>query len=237
MTLIPGVAHAESKAKAEAKSETDAAKGESAKAGERAEETADGATEGAADDVVIDEEPPTPRAKPKKPMSPLNPKPNEFPTKPAPKSPTELDVLLGDIAALRSRVGALTTSLFSSKIQIVTETDGDDNRIKRFVVTLDEGVVFQSKGSVFNAEDEKIVYEHAVAPGHHVVGVTIERYAIANKAYKTWQTTRFSVGGPERKVLRTLIYVEDDSDMGEDFPEDQEGEYSLEINIEAEVVD
>ena len=56
MTLIPGVAHAESKAKAEAKSETDAAKGESAKAGERAEETADGATEGAADDVVIDED-------------------------------------------------------------------------------------------------------------------------------------------------------------------------------------
>ena len=42
---------------------------------------------------------------------------------------------------------------------------------------------------------------------------------------------------PERKVLRTLIYVEDESDMGEDFPEDQEGEYSLEINIEAEVVD
>ncbi|HXK18986.1 MAG TPA: hypothetical protein VNG33_14340, partial [Polyangiaceae bacterium] len=80
--------------------------------------------------------------KPEKKPSPLTPKPEEFPSGVAKPPPFEYDKLLGDIAALRSRVAALTTTLFASKLRVVVETKGDDARLTSFNITLDDGVVF-----------------------------------------------------------------------------------------------
>src|SRR5690606_11722531 len=148
----------------------------------------------------------------------------------------EYDQLLSDIAALRSRVAALTTTLFKSKLRIIVETEGDEARITSFVVTLDDGVVFSAPAR-FVAEDEKVVYEHAVAPGHHVIGVEIEREDTRGQQYKTWQTSKFSVLVPDSQLLETHMVVTDDSDMAEDFPEDEDGEYELEVRLRARVTE
>jgi hypothetical protein len=120
--------------------------------------------------------------------SPLTPRPDEFPDGGVAPAPAEYDRLLGDIAALRSRVAALTTTLFKSKLRVIVKTDGSDARVTRFVVTLDDGVVFAAPDK-FAAEDERTVYEHAVAAGHHVIGVEIERVDARNREYKNWQST------------------------------------------------
>ena len=168
--------------------------------------------------------------------SPLTPRADEFPDGGAAPPPAEYDRLLGDIAALRSRVAALTTTLFKSKLRVIVETDGDDARISKFLVTLDDGVVYVAPDR-FAAEDEKIVYEHAVAPGHHVLGVEIERVDNRNREYKTWQNTKMSIVVPESKVLESLVKVVDDSDMAVDFPGDQDGEYELNVKLRARVAD
>jgi len=62
-------------------------------------------------------------------LSPLNPAANEFPDAGVAPPPPEFDRLLGDIAALRSRVAALTTTLFASKLRVIVETRADDARI------------------------------------------------------------------------------------------------------------
>jgi hypothetical protein len=82
-----------------------------------------------------------------------------------------------------------------------------------------------------------VVYEHAVAPGHHVVGVEIERYDARNKEFRTWQSSRFSVVVPENKLVDTHLVVIDDSDMAEDFPDDADGEYDLRVKLRARVVE
>lgn len=168
--------------------------------------------------------------------SPLTPAPNEFPKGELKPPPAEYDQLLSDIAALRSRVAALTTTLFKSKLRIIVETEGDDAKITSFVVTLDDGVVF-SAPERFVADDEKIVYEHAVAPGHHVIGVEIEREDARGNQYKTWQTSRFSVVVPDSQLLETHMVVADDSDMAEDFPDDEDGEYDLNVQLRARVTE
>ena len=167
--------------------------------------------------------------------SPLTPAPAEFPSGAAQPPPFEYDKLLGDIAALRSRVAALTTTLFASKLRVVVETRGDDARLASFNITLDDGVVFAAPER-FSAEDERVVYEHAVAPGHHVVGLEIERYDARNKEYRTWQSSRFSVVVPESKLVDTHLTIVDDSDMAEDFPDDADGEYDLRVKLRARVV-
>jgi hypothetical protein len=175
-------------------------------------------------------------AQPEKQPSPLTPAPAEFPSGAPQPPPFEYDKLLGDIAALRSRVAALTTTLFASKLRVVVETEGDDARLASFNITLDDGVVFAAPDR-FSAEDERTVYEHAVAPGHHVVGVEIERYDARNKEFRTWQSSRFSVVVPESKLVATHLTIIDDSDMAEDFPDDADGEYDLRVKLRARVVD
>jgi hypothetical protein len=168
--------------------------------------------------------------------SPLNPRPEEFPDGGVAPPPADYDRLLGDIAALRSRAAALTTTLFKSKLRVVVATEGDDARITKLVVTLDDGVVYTAPAQ-FSAEDGRTVYEHAVAPGHHVVGVEIERYDARGREYKTWQASKLSVVVPESKLLVAEVELEDDSDMAVDFPDDQDGEYELSVRLRASVED
>lgn len=194
-----------------------------------------GEPEAPSDDTTkLDDKPPPQASGSGQNLSPLNPEPNESP-KPSPAAgPEALDKLIADIATLRARVAALTTSLFSSKLRVYVHTDGDDARVQNFVVTLDDGVVFKGDAG-FIAEDEKIVYEHAVAPGSHVVGIEVERQDTRGAAYRTWQTTRFAIQVPERLTLEAIVTVEDDSDMASDFPDDQDGKYELGVKLRAKV--
>ncbi|HWA71782.1 MAG TPA: hypothetical protein VG937_05600 [Polyangiaceae bacterium] len=169
-------------------------------------------------------------------LSPLTPAPEEFAKGPPPASPADLDRLLGDIAALRSRVSALTTTLFKSKLRVVLEARGDDARIEALGVTLDDGVVFAAPER-FSAEDERVVYEHAVAPGQHVIGVDIERYDARARQFRTWQSSRFSVVVPESQLVEAKFTIDDRSDMASDFPEDKDGEYDLRVRLRARVTE
>jgi len=238
-----GAAAAQPNKKAAA-AKDDAAKAEADKKGakpdaDKADKPVAGAGEPAASSTGTDDlgAPPPKGAAEQRPEtkpSPLTPAPAEFPSGTGKPPPFEYDKLLGDIAALRSRVAALTTTLFASKLRVVVETRGDDARLSSFNITLDDGVVFAAPDR-FSAEDERTVYEHAVAPGHHVVGVEIERYDARNKEYRTWQSSRFSVIVPESKLVDAHLIVEDDSDMAEDFPDDADGEYDLRVKLRARV--
>jgi hypothetical protein len=188
-----------------------------------------------ATDTKIDDKPPQNTGGGGTPLSPLNPEPGESPKASPAAGPEALDKLIAEIATLRARVAALTTSLFSSKLKVYVHTDGDDARVLGFVVTLDDGVVFKGDPG-FVAEDEKVVYEHAVAPGSHVVGIEIERQDTRGAAYKTWQTTRFAIQVPERELLEAIVVIEDDSDMADDFPDGQDGNYELGVRLRAKVV-
>jgi hypothetical protein len=169
-------------------------------------------------------------------LSPLTPAPNEFPGKPLPTPTVELDRLLGDIATLRGRVAALTTTLFKSRIRVIVEAHGSEARIEALNVNLDDGVVFAAPER-FSAEDERIVYEHAVAPGQHVLGLDIERYDLRGKNFRTWQSSRFSVVVPEGQLVEAHFKLEDSSDMAEDFPDDQDGEYEIGVRLRARVAE
>jgi hypothetical protein len=146
-----------------------------------------------------------------------------------------LDRLLADIAALRSRVSALMTSLFRSKLIVNVESAGDAARVVGLVVTLDGGVVYSSNTLI--SDEVKQVYEHSVAPGHHVLGIQIERVDATAKQYRTWQESRFSIVVPDKRRLEANFFVEDDSDMGSSFPSNEAGEYALDVELFARVVE
>jgi len=159
-------------------------------------------------------------------LSPLTPAPNEFSE--AGLAPSaDYDRLLADIAALRARVAAVSDTLFHSRIAISLETSGDRARIASLTVSLDDGIVWTSPAS-FRAESATVVYEHALAPGHHAVTVDIERRDERGDSFRSEQRSRFVVDVPLDQRLACEIKLEDDSNMG-DFASDKRGRYDLRV--------
>lgn len=168
--------------------------------------------------------------------SPLTPAPGEFPKGAPAPAPPDYDKLLASIAALRSRIAAVTTTLYSSKLRVVFSAEGDEAQIASLKVTLDDGVVYVAPER-FSAEEPRVVYEHAVAPGHHVIGIEIERHDVRGRKFRTFQSSKFTVIVPESKQLEADVLLEDDSDMGEEFPDSEDGEYELGARLRARVIE
>jgi hypothetical protein len=167
------------------------------------------------------------------PASPLNPAPEEFPRPGSNVASAELDALMSRVAALRSRIAALSATLFSSKLRVELRAAGDTVRLKSLKVSLDGGLVYTAPAqSVF--ERPQVVYEHAVAAGPHVLALEVEQQDLRQPQFSTWQTSRFVVVVPERRQLWTRFELEDDSNMGEDFTEEQAGHYELNVRLHAE---
>jgi hypothetical protein len=164
--------------------------------------------------------------------SPLNPRPEEFPDAGPMYLPPDLDKIMGDIATLRARVAAIGDTLFKSRIVVRVETRGDHAKIAKLAVSLDEGVVYTAPAG-FNADDETTIYDHAVAPGRHILGVDVDRRDDRGDSFRNGQHARVTLDVPENQRLETTIRIDDDSDMGADFPSSQKGSYDLRIRVRA----
>jgi hypothetical protein len=164
--------------------------------------------------------------------SPLNPRPEEFPDAGAVSVPAEVDRILGDIATLRARVAAIGDTLFKSRIVVRLETRGDHAKIGKLAVSLDEGIVYSAPPG-FELSDETVVYDHAVAPGRHILGIEIDRRDNRSEGFGTGQRSRFAIEVPENQRLETTFRIDDDSDMGSDFPSSQKGSYDLRVRLRA----
>jgi len=165
--------------------------------------------------------------------SPLNPRPEEFPDGGGQVTTSaDLEKVLGEIAALRARVAAIGDTLFHSRIVLKIEATGDHAKIGKLAVRLDEGIVYAAPAN-FRAEDETTVYDHAVAPGRHILGIDVDRSDDRSDGYRTGQKERFVLEVPENQRLETIIWIDDDSDMGSDFPSSQKGKYELRVRVRA----
>lgn len=163
-------------------------------------------------------------------LSALNPAPNEFADAAPSPSSVDYEQLLSEVASLRARVAAVSDTLFHSRIAVTVETSADHARIARLWVSLDDGMVWTSPAGLAT-RDAAVVYDHAVAPGHHAVTVEVE-YREGGDTFRSSQRSRFVVDVPNDERLTVEIKVWDESSMN-DFPHDKKGEYDLRIRARA----
>jgi hypothetical protein len=138
------------------------------------------------------------------------------------------------VTALRARIAALGAAMFSSKLRVELRSQSDTARLATLRVSLDGGVVYSAPARMLFDRPE-IVYEHAVAAGPHVIAVEVERQDLRDPAFSSWQTSRFVVVVPEKRLLWTRLELEDESNLGEDFKEDEAGSYELGVRLQVEV--
>jgi hypothetical protein len=188
---------------------------------------------GRADSVAPAASPPGSPALPAA-ASPLNPRPDEFPKPGGTVASAELDALMARVTALRARIAALSAAIYSSKLRVELRSQSDTARLKTLRVSLDGGVVYTAPAQTLFDRPE-LVYEHAVAAGPHVLAVEVERQDLREPQFTTWQTSRFVVVVPEKRLLWTRLELDDESSLGEDFKEDEAGRYELGVELQVEV--
>jgi len=171
-------------------------------------------------------------------LSPLTPRPDEAPpvkavasTKPS----ASYDELMADVAALRARVGVIANAVWKSRIGVSLRTTGSHARIAAAKLLLDGAQVWvMPKG--FGADDYQPIFDGGVASGLHAVTLEVEIRDDRDETFRTIDRTTATVVVPQEKKVQIQARIDDDSDMGDDFVSDGDGEYDVRVRMKVEAV-
>lgn len=188
--------------------------------------------------------PPTPPAgqttTPSTPATPTTATPPPTPATPteeeAPAGPDlsplreELQGILDDLVQARARAAAIGQALFRTRLRILVQRRGDDVFLARLVVKLDNGVVFRSEPS-FRGDEGVRVFEGFATPGPHQVEFEIEQRARGGETYRYIMRDSYRFEVLSDRITEITLVVDDDSEIAEDFPDDQSGEYDVRTRV------
>ncbi|RLB52079.1 MAG: hypothetical protein DRJ42_15685 [Deltaproteobacteria bacterium] len=139
----------------------------------------------------------------------------------------EFTAIMDELVQVRSRVAVLGRQLFRTRMTVsVQNRAGDDNNLASMVLKLDGAPIFQGEGGEVS-EDGAQVFDGFAAPGPHVLTIEVEQRARANDEYRyeLRDTYRFQV--IRDRLIEVTIVLDDDSDIAEDFEDDEEGEFDV----------
>lgn len=148
----------------------------------------------------------------------------------------ELAQLMDDLVQARERVAVLGKALFHTKVRVrIDASDAEDQILGRVALRLDGAPIFSGDGASLG-DPERPLFEGFAAPGPHVLEIEIEQRARADEAYRYTlrESYRFEVLGERRTDLR--LWLEDDSDIAEDFQDDRSGEYDVHTRLQVRAV-
>ncbi len=139
----------------------------------------------------------------------------------------EFTAIMDELVQVRSRVAVLGRQLFRTRMRVVVQNRaGDDQTLAKLVLKLDGAPIFQGEGREV-PEDGAQVFDGFAAPGPHVMTVEVEQRARADDDYRyeLRDTYRFQV--IRDRLIEVEIVLDDDSDIAEDFADDEEGEFDV----------
>jgi len=148
----------------------------------------------------------------------------------------ELAQVMDDLVQARARVAVLGKSLFKTRVRVKLDNRaGDDAVAAKVALWLDGAPIFSGDGSAVR-DPERTLWDGFAAPGPHVLTFEVEQRARDDEAYRYTlrESYRFMVARERRTDIRLVL--EDDSDMAEDFPDDQEGSYEAQTRVEVRAV-
>lgn len=168
---------------------------------------------------------------PATPATATTPPPEEEPAGPD-LSPLrdELQTILDELVQARARAAAIGQALFRTRLRILVQRRGDDVFLSRLVVKLDNGVVFRSEPS-FRGDEGVRVFEGFATPGPHQVEFEIEQRARAGDAYRYTLRDSYRFEVLSDRITEITLVVDDDSEIAEDFADDESGEYDVRTRV------
>jgi hypothetical protein len=147
----------------------------------------------------------------------------------------QLSSVMDELAQARARATVLGKALFKTKVSVKVDNRAEDQVAVRAALWLDGAPVWNGDSSAL-ADPERVLFSGNIAPGQHVLTYEIEQRARADESYRYTQRAshRFVVRKEHRTELRLVL--EDDSDIAEDFADDDEGEYDVRTRLQVRAI-
>ena len=142
---------------------------------------------------------------------------------------SELATLMDELVQTRARVAVLGRQLFETKVRVRVENRAGDAVLSTFSLRLDGAPVFVMSDRL--GDDATTVFEGFAAPGPHELTVEAEQRTRASADYRYLQTDRYRFEVVQGQMTDVVIILDDDSDIGEDFADDGEGEYDVRTRV------
>lgn len=142
----------------------------------------------------------------------------------------ELAGLMDELVTTRSRIATLGRQLFRTRIVVRIQNRADAQILQNLALTLDGAQVHRTEGRALG-EDATRVFEGALAPGPHVIGLEIEQRAREGEEYRYTLRETYRIQAVREKLTEVTIVLDDDSGIAEDFPSDEEGEYDVRTRV------
>jgi hypothetical protein len=148
----------------------------------------------------------------------------------------ELSEILDGLMQARTRATVLAKSLFNTRMDITLLRRADDQRLTHLKLLLDGVPVHDSDGSALGDREAKL-FDGFVAPGAHEIGIEIAERAKADAAYQYVRSERFRIQVRRDTRTKIDIILRDRSDMAEELPEGDEGEYDVSTQVRVEPIE
>jgi hypothetical protein len=144
----------------------------------------------------------------------------------------ELAQVMDDLVQARARVALLGKSLFKTRVRVRLDNRAADSQTAvRIALFLDGAPIWTGDGAALR-DPKQNLFDGVAAPGPHVLGLEIEQRARGDDAYRYTLRDNYHFNVlRERRTDLTLI-LDDDSDIAEDFKDDDEGEYDVRTKLE-----
>jgi hypothetical protein len=137
---------------------------------------------------------------------------------------------MDDLVQVRSRIAVLGRQLFETLVRLRVENRaGDDQIVSSLVLRLDGDPVH--RGDEDPGDDGLKLHEGFAAPGPHELTVEVEMRSRANEEYRYLTSSRFRFEVVRGKLTEVIVTLDDDSDIAEDFEDDGEGEYDVNVRV------
>jgi hypothetical protein len=147
---------------------------------------------------------------------------------------TELSSVMDALVSARTRVGLLGKSLFKTKVRVTMDNEAlSDQALGAVTLWLDGALIYRGEGNSLREEGAEL-FQGFAAPGPHVLTVEVEQRARENDEYRYTMKNGFRFFVLREHVTLLKIVLDDDSDVAEDFPDDKEGEYDVQMRLEIE---
>ncbi len=145
----------------------------------------------------------------------------------------ELSIVLDELTQARARASVLVKALFRTQVEVWVARRADDQRMTRIQLKLDGIPVHDSDGSAVAREEARLFAGHA-APGVHELTVLVSEESKHNSTYTYTREERYRFEIKKDTNTRIELLLRDDSDMAEELPEDDEGEYQVQTRVRIE---
>lgn len=195
----------------------------------RAEPPPDGGEQAAQAPVAVQgegaQESPAPVASPQASAQPADSGPA------ASEVSARMDALMDRMVRARTRLSALGQALHQTRVRVTLDHRVKGFRVERVRLFLDGSPVYEGDGRGLARKEDVELFAGFAAPGMHEVRLEVDQVSNddGRYGYTLQQRFRFRAVEDQRTTLR--VRMDDDSDIAEDFEDDQDGEYDVRTRI------